>query len=321
MISIIIPSYNSESTIGKCLGSLLIQSFQGDQEIIVIDSSSDRTPAIIRDNYPSVRLFHFEHQTDPGTARNLGIGHAKGDLIAFLDSDCVAAPDWLEKISAAHQSGYRVAGGAVCNGNKPDSSVAWAGYLAEFREFIPEQPRREVSHIPSCNISYRRTIFEKYGSFSRIYYPQEDLVFNSNLRKWGEAILFDPAIRVSHHHRTRLNDFLGHQQRIGSITARVMKKIELDGSGIVRHPAMAVFVIPLLPIVKYLRTLSVFVRLRPRLLFEHPAALFILGIGLIYWMSGFARGVFQQEIPIAFQESVDQTPPESQVKPELPGNH
>jgi glycosyltransferase involved in cell wall biosynthesis len=293
MISIIIPSFNSELTIEKCLGSLCSQKNQSAEEIFLVDSSTDATPRIVREKFPQVKLIHLDQKTDPGTARNLGVRESKGELIAFIDSDCVAAEDWLEKISAAHRAGYRVAGGAVCNGNDPGNPVAWAGYMAEFREFLPEQPRREVPHIPTCNISYQRSVFDQYGLFANIYYPQEDLVFNTQLNRAGEAILFDPEIRVFHRHRTRLKDFLRHQAHIGRVTARVLRLFELEGSSIARHPWKVCLLLPVLPAVKFCRTLGVFGRLQPWTPLRHPIAVAILALGLAYWVAGFSREVFQ----------------------------
>lgn len=292
MISVIIPSYNSENTIKRCIDSLLCQSYQGDYEIIVVDSSDDRTPQIVSSSYPDVKLIHLEKKTDPGSARNVGIKEAEGDVIAFIDSDCVASEDWLDKIDTAHNSSYHVIGGSVSNGNNKDSLIAWASYISEFREFIPEQSKREVTHIPTCNISYKKKIFQKYGLFQGEYYPQEDLVFNYNLSLRGENILFDPEISIYHTHRTKLKDYLSHQNKIGNITSKVLKKIELEGSTIARHPILAIFLLPLLPVVKFIRTISVFLRLQHATITNRPIILFLFALGLIFWLIGFSKGIY-----------------------------
>jgi glycosyltransferase involved in cell wall biosynthesis len=294
MISVIIPSFNSENTIKKCLDSLLNQSYDGGYEIVLVDSSVDRTPQIVSLRYPSVKLIHLGEKTDPGTARNIGIGEAKGDLIAFIDSDCMAEHDWLERIDSAHKSSYSVVGGVVNNGNGGDDLVGWAGYISEFREFLPEQPKRELSHIPTCNISYKRKVFREFGLFQGEYYPQEDLVYNYNLWKNGERILLDPAIQVHHHHRSRLKNFLYHQNKIGVITSKVLKVIQLEGAFIVRNPVMAVFLIPFLPMVKFFRTLFVFLRFQPESIRKRPLVLLLFALGLVFWVTGFARGIYEK---------------------------
>jgi len=291
MISIVIPSYNSENTIKTCLGSLLTQSYSGDYEIILIDSSIDDTPRIVTSDYPSIRFIHLDQKTDPGTARNIGIGEAKGDLIAFIDSDCIAAHDWLGSICSAHKSPYNIVGGVVNNANHQEDLVGWAGYISEFREFLPEQPGREVTHIPTCNISYKRRVFRKFGLFQGEYYPQEDLVYNYNLRKNGERILLDPAIQVYHHHRSKLKDFLAHQNKIGAVTSTVLKQIPLQGSLIARNPLLAAFFVPFLPAVKFIKTLSVFLRFQPQAITKRPRVVLVFALGLVFWGFGFARGI------------------------------
>lgn len=298
MISIIIPSYNSENTIKKCLNSLQNQNYRADYEIILVDSSIDKTPEIVFSSYPEVNLIHLDKKTDPGTARNLGIQKAKGDLIAFIDSDCIASPDWLEKIESAHKSSYRIIGGVVKNGNQENDLVAWAGYIAEFREFLPGKTKQEVTHIPTCNISYKKSIFQDFGLFQGEYYPQEDLVYNYNLRKNGERILMDPAIKVYHHHRSRLKDFLYHQNRIGEITSKVLKMLPLEGAFIAKNPILAIFFIPFLPFIKFFRTLSVFLKYQPQVIKKRPLVLVLFILGLTYWVVGFAQGCFLKNIEI-----------------------
>ncbi|MEZ4599384.1 MAG: glycosyltransferase [Syntrophotaleaceae bacterium] len=297
MISVIIPSYNSENTIELCLQSLINQSWDVEYEIILVDSSVDRTPEIVAAcTFERFTYIHLNKKTDPGTARNIGIGRAKGDIFAFIDSDCIAAPDWLERIALAHESSFKVVGGVVYSANDEKDLVALAGYLAEFREFLPGQQSRTVGHIPTCNISYKRSVFEDHGLFDGRYYPQEDLVFNYHLVCKGEKILLDPSIGVSHHHRSSFSGFLAHQQRIGKITSRVLRIVDLEGSFIVKNPYLGVLFLPLLPLVKFAKTVGVFLRRRPGLIIRRPLALIYLCIGLTYWIRGFAQGMYEKPL-------------------------
>lgn len=295
MISVIIPSFNSEETIEACLGSLKNQSYKGRYEIILIDSSIDTTPDIVISRFPDVGFVHLEEKTDPGTARNMGINKAKGDLIAFIDSDCVAAPDWLDRIAEAHCSEYAAVGGVVYNGNLENDRVAWAGYLAEFREFLPGRNKRVVTHIPTCNISYKHKVFDQYGLFNGEYYPQEDLFFNYNLSKNGEKILSDPSIRIYHRHRSKLKDFVRHQMKIGRMTPQLLKITDLEGSSLVKIPLVAAFIIPFLPFIKFSRTVKTFLKYQPQVVVERPFILIIFAIGLLFWIIGFARGILDKK--------------------------
>lgn len=295
-ISVVIPSYNSEATIANCLDALKKQSYTGKYEIIVADSSIDLTPQIISEYYPDVTLIRFDKKTDPGTARNKGIGKAKGNIIAFVDSDCEPLPGWLEHIATAHMSRYRVVGGVVMNGNGMDDWTGAAGYMAEFREFLPGQSKREVRHIPTCNISYKKEVFDEYGYFQGNYYPQEDLLYNYSLTRKGEKIFLDPLIIVKHHHRSGFGEFINHQRKIGKTTAKVLRAIHLPGSFIARQPIPWTIAIPFLPIIKFVRTIMEFLRSNPKFLAGVPLAMPILFVGLVWWAIGFTEGVFHRRI-------------------------
>ena len=135
-----------------CLQSITRQNFSGPYEIIVVDSSTDTTPKIIQKHFPQVTLIHLDKKTEPGTARNIGIKQSRGEIICLIDSDCIADPDWLSLLAAAHESDYGAVGGAILNGN-PENYIGWASYLAEFREFFPFHRQQLMGHIASCNIS------------------------------------------------------------------------------------------------------------------------------------------------------------------------
>jgi glycosyltransferase involved in cell wall biosynthesis len=188
MVSVIIPSYNSEKTISGCLTSLSDQSYKSDFVIILVDSSKDKTPSIVRSQFPGILYYQFEKKIDPGTARNYGVKHSTGDLILFIDSDCVAEKDWISRHVQFHNDHPEVAaiGGSVINGNHSKDIVGWSSYFGEFREFLPQNPENFTFHIPTLNISYKRWIFKKYGFFDPNFYPQEDLVFNYSITEKGE---------------------------------------------------------------------------------------------------------------------------------------
>lgn len=296
-VSVVIPSYNSSATIEDCLSSLLDQE-QAPLEIIVIDSSTDDTPGIIARRFPQVRMRTIKERIFPGPARNRGVSLAQGEIVAFIDADCVAEPDWVRRIAAGHStspdglpsgSGHMVVGGAVGQGN-PDSQVAWAGYLGEFREFLPVGEPHYVLHLPTCNISYRKCLLQAGGGFPDAYYPQEDLLFNYMLGRQGIRIWFDPAIRIRHFCREDLRSFLSHQHRIGRVTRSTLRRLDLPGSKIARRAWLAWVSAPFLGMVKFVRTAAAFSSQFPAEALRRPALFPLLALGTIWWARGFAAG-------------------------------
>lgn len=287
-VSVVIPSYNSCQTIEACLASIMAQAAMP-LEVIVVDSSTDDTPQFIEQRFPAVCVHHLEQRTFPGTARNLGVTMARGKIVAFLDSDCIAAPDWIRRIVEAHNQGQQSVGGAVEVGN-PASPLAWVGHLGEFREFLPIGLPRQVMHVPTCNISYRVALFKMWGGFPDAYYPQEDLLFNYMLNQQGIGVWFDPAIRVRHFCREDFRAFLSHQHRMGRVTHRTLRRVDLPGSFVARRAWLAWLASPFIGALKYVRTVSAFLHF-PHQVVRHPAVLVLLAFGCIWWARGFAAGV------------------------------
>lgn len=93
LVSIIIPCYNAESTLEKCLVSVLNQDYENFEVIIIDDGSTDGTSKIIEDFKSKDERISAYYQSNSGVskARNFGISNSKGDYICFVDSD-----DWVE---------------------------------------------------------------------------------------------------------------------------------------------------------------------------------------------------------------------------------
>lgn len=92
-ISVVIPHLNQPVLLDLCLRSLH-QGVRRPDEIIVVDNGSAIGPEAVCETYPGVRLF-LEPEPGPGPARNKGIAESSGDILAFIDADCLADPDWL----------------------------------------------------------------------------------------------------------------------------------------------------------------------------------------------------------------------------------
>ena len=101
MISVIVPAYNSEMFIGKCIESVLAQTYSNWELIVVDDGSRDNTFGILK-KYAEVdsriRVIHQENQ-GPGIARNTGIAEAKGNYVVFIDSDDYIEKDYFQLLS------------------------------------------------------------------------------------------------------------------------------------------------------------------------------------------------------------------------------
>ena len=222
VLSVIITSYNEERKISQCLDSLIDQDTDKHFEIIVVDSSRDQTARLIKKRYPDVRLYTFTERKYCGGGRNRGISHARSDIVAFIDADCIAGPDWVDQILAAHQKPYMAIGGSIDNYNKK-SSVAWGGYFCEFSRFMPSSSPGWLMDMAGANISYKRDIFNRAGPFIEGTYCS-DTEFHWRLHRMGERIRFVPEIRITHQSIERLWPFVVHEYHHGRSFASVRKQ-------------------------------------------------------------------------------------------------
>ena len=98
VISIIVPVYNTEQYLRRCIDSVLAQTYQ-DFELLLIDDGSKDSSGAICDEYAAqdtrVRVFH-KANGGVSSARNVGLDHARGEWITFVDSDDEVKPNWLD---------------------------------------------------------------------------------------------------------------------------------------------------------------------------------------------------------------------------------
>jgi MoaA/NifB/PqqE/SkfB family radical SAM enzyme/glycosyltransferase involved in cell wall biosynthesis len=95
-ISIVIPSFNASKCIKACILSLKNQTYAPCEIIVVNDASTDRTAEVV--SQLDVIMLDQEENGGAGSARHAGVKVAQGDIVAFIDSDCIAPSNWIEKI-------------------------------------------------------------------------------------------------------------------------------------------------------------------------------------------------------------------------------
>ena len=103
LISIIVPCYNVEKYVKKCIDSIKKQSYTNFEVILVDDGSTDHTASIIRQNIKSDKRFKYYHKKNGGlaSARNFGLKKAKGKYISFIDSDDYVEKDYLKLLHSS----------------------------------------------------------------------------------------------------------------------------------------------------------------------------------------------------------------------------
>jgi glycosyltransferase involved in cell wall biosynthesis len=178
--SIVIPHLNQPQFLERCLKSLEAQVKQhGQAEVIVVDNGSTQLPTELCNRFPSVQLIS-EAIPGPGPARNCGIAKSHGDILAFIDADCVADGNWLLSLCIKFEQApsIQVIGGDVRIGyDDAKNLTALEAYESVFayrqKEYI------EKLHFSGTgNLAMRRGAFQAVGPFTGISLAED--------RDWGQ---------------------------------------------------------------------------------------------------------------------------------------
>jgi glycosyltransferase involved in cell wall biosynthesis len=203
-ISVVIPHLNQSEHLARCLASLYAGVLRPD-EIFVVDNGSADMPQTICAPYPSVVLLR-EATPGPGPARNLGVAAASGDILAFIDADCVADPGWLAAVAdAMADPKAQVLGGdvriALADPAKLTSLEAYESiYAYRMDRYIAQE-----GFTGTGNLAVRRAVLAAVGPFAGLAVA-EDRDWGQRATKMGFDLRYVPGMKVYHPARPNFAD-------------------------------------------------------------------------------------------------------------------
>lgn len=206
-ISVVVPHLNQPDDLEACLSSLDRQALTSSLfEVIVVDNGSAAIPDALVRRHPRTRLLS-EKIPGPGPARNAGVLDAAGRIIAFIDADCRAHPDWLkvalEQISNA-PSATALGGDVRIWRKNVQSYTAIEAYefvfAYQFKRYIERK-----GFSGTGNLVMRREDFDKVGPFGGIQIA-EDIDWGHRARAAGVTFRYVPGMIVFHPARRSIGD-------------------------------------------------------------------------------------------------------------------
>jgi glycosyltransferase involved in cell wall biosynthesis len=196
--SIVVTVRNEARHIADLLDSLVVQ--EPPFEVVIVDAeSTDGTADIIRSyaaRFPNIRL--VERATRRGGGRNLGVQEASGEVVAFIDGDCIANPFWLQQLRRALATADVAAGRTIQIGY-------WA--FESLNRVELEHQGYDVT-FPSCNLAYWKQTFEKAGGFDDSFHTAEDIDLNYRAVDIGATLRYNGDAIVYHRARDTITKFL-----------------------------------------------------------------------------------------------------------------
>ena len=226
-VSIVVPSYNRLDILPRCLEAITQQTF-GDFEVIVVDDgSSDGTPEFLarfEAEHPDLRFRWLVNERNMGSnrSRNRGIREARGEFVAFLDSDSIAPPDWLERVIRAFAS-ERVGAVTGMVDNPPPSNIYELAYRGTNR--VHGAPFAD--RLVGCNMCIRRRLLLEYPLDEDLSYGCDEEGIYMRLRAAGyeQRLVGDAVVRHEHYFTRR--SLFKHAYRGGKATAWLVYKYYL----------------------------------------------------------------------------------------------
>lgn len=208
--SVVVPTLNGAHLLPNCLDSLVAQSYSKLEVIVADGASTDSTPQLVADRYPSVRLLRLRRNAGFSGNVNAGLRAARGDVLCLLNNDAHADPDWVamcvetltrdpdlgsvaSKVLFEDNRTINSAGDAFCRdgtarqrGNGQTDGPTWSSAVPVFGAM-------------GGAAAYRRSMLADVGLFDErffAYLEDVDLAFRAQLRGW--SCLYQPLARVNH---------------------------------------------------------------------------------------------------------------------------
>lgn len=256
--SVIVPVYNRPSEVKDLVDSLLAQTSQDFELVIVEDGSTVPCHDIVEDAAArglAVRYFHKDNE-GRSIARNYGMERAAGDWFVFFDSDCVIPPDYFARLAETQAVTYYdcYGGPDAAHDSFSDTQKAINYSMTSFlttggirggkvslEKFTPR----------TFNMGFSRTVYERVGGYREMF--SEDIDMSTRIRRAGFSIGLYPDLFVWHKRRVDFRKFLRQVYVFGM--SRITLQLLYPGSLKLVHTLPALFVLGVLGLL----LLSVFV--------------------------------------------------------------
>jgi glycosyltransferase involved in cell wall biosynthesis len=209
-VSVIVPTFNRATVLPYLFAALAMQRYPASRmEVIVVDNSSaDDTEAVVEKwsrVVPYRLAFYRKENRGPAASRNFGAKRARGEILAFTDSDCVPGPFWLRRATAAVTGSQGVICGPLVPVFRPGESVL-------VQQQMPILSDRGC--YPTANLLVRRESFEKVGGFDERF----------GLYRWGELIAGEDADLAWRIRRTGQQPVFVSQAEVWHLSTRTTLK-------------------------------------------------------------------------------------------------
>lgn len=213
-IAVIIPVWNGEAVIGRCLEALARQTLPRDVfQVVVVDNGSNDASAAIARGFAGVEVIE-ERRPSSYAARNRGLEHVRAPITAFTDADCVPAPDWLEQVLRAAEGhpGFGVLAGQI---DLFDEIAQEHAVFADYeRLFSFPQAHAARGNCATANWASETALLRRLGGFDAALKSGGDRQMALRIRDAGHSLIYVPEMVVRHPVRASRAELVRKRQRL-----------------------------------------------------------------------------------------------------------
>jgi GT2 family glycosyltransferase len=207
--SVIIPTYNRPKQLVNCLNGIADMRYPYDQyEIIVVDDGSDISFDISEVQTSAELTLLRQTNKGPAVARNLGAKYARGRFLAFIDDDCIPAPDWLSMLSESlNNEPECLVGGHVENRLTKNSYASASQLIIEMAYDYFDKSYKNNMFFSSNNMAISKELFFSLGGFDPDFRTSEDRDLCDRWIMTGYRLRYVPGAIIYHAHHLGLHSF------------------------------------------------------------------------------------------------------------------
>ncbi len=212
LASVIVVCWNAQDVLGRCLDHLFAQDHSNYEVIVVDDGSTDDTVMVAEraSSLRPVKIVRSQRNRGCPAARNLGLRHARGEIVAFVDADGFAAPDWLRRVTDGFADDRTVGAVAstvffddnplVLNGaGGTVNRQGWAADLSMNESYERVEIATEALYPMGCGMAFTREALERVGSFDdHMLNYYDDVDYGTRVWRAGYRVRVLPDAWVDH---------------------------------------------------------------------------------------------------------------------------
>ncbi len=267
--SVIIPSHNGMGVLPQCMEALKTQTYKNFEVIVALNLTTDDSEKYLRSlNGLDIKIVREDTIASSYAARNLALAAASGDLIAFIDDDCIPLADWLEN-ALKYLKKYDMVAGHIELYRESDHNI-WEQLDAKMHVNQRNYSKKGMS--AGGNLLIRNSVFFSQGNFPVDIVSGADMLWSRSATEKGFSMIYAPDVRVLHHSKKNFASMWKKRFRIGIGHAQTgTMNVKSFLFKLVSHPFKKGGV-------SASQTLSIKLSLRERLLFIILAAAYLYGL-------------------------------------------